>query len=409
MHDVILYVHVPFCSSKCHFCSWVSPIPVPELVRAKSKFGTYAAAVIQEIRSTAARLPRQSLRPKLIYFGGGTPSLLSGEDLAGILNELHTQFPKDNSFLDTTIEMSPDTATPEKLSTLLSAGFSRISFGVQSFNDRRAKSIGRAHSPETAIKAFSMARRAGFENVNIDLMIGFPEETQEEYKANVETALMLDPDHVSIYIYKKIPGTVMAKFIDTGKLKPCPQDTAVARYVRASEALARAGYSEYMFQLFHKRNKYCFVDYHYFHLSCDYIGFGQGAHTLLGSKTYAHTQTLEQYLRRPGHNHSMKAADSETLLETKLFEMMHTEGGINYQRFSERLQISFDEAAAKSTFFRRAVEGVLATQSVRATDTGMQINDRLPRIKWLSLPPHWDDTYTPVDGNPQLVSIQAAS
>ena len=405
MQEVILYVHVPFCSSKCHFCSWVSPIPTSELVRAKGKFGEYATAVIQEIRNTAAQTRHTPVRPKLVYFGGGTPSLLSGTDLQAILDEIFLQFPKAPDFLDTTIEMSPDTATDEKLRTLRAAGFSRISFGVQSFNERRARSIGRAHSPLTAIQAFELARRAGFDNINVDLMIGFPEETEEEWRDSLETALMLEPDHVSIYVYKKIPGTVMARLLDTNKLKACPHATAIERYHATSEILARAGYSEYMFQLFQKAGKSCYVDYHYFHLNYDYIGFGQGAHTLANGKSYAHSQTLMEYLKRPGHNQSMKAMDSDTLLETKLFETMHTEEGLNYHKFSSRLKISFEEALAKSSKFRRAVDSCLETNSVERTATGLRFTERDARVKWLSLPPYWDERYTPPAADQALYSI----
>ncbi len=409
MQEAIFYVHVPFCSSKCHFCSWVSPIPTSELVRAKSRFGAYAAAVIEEIRNTAAQTRHRPVRPKLVYFGGGTPSLLSGADLGAILEEIFLHFPKGPEFLDTTIEMSPDTATDEKLRTLRAAGFNRISFGVQSFNERRARSIGRAHSPLTAIQAFELARRAGFENINVDLMIGFPEETEEEWRDSLQTALMLEPDHVSVYIYKKIPGTVMAKLLDTNKLKPCPQATAIARYNEASEILAQAGYAEYMFQLFHKEDKRCFVDYHYFHLNYDYLGFGQGAHTLAGGKSYAHSQTLAEYLKRPGHNQSVRAMDSEALLETKFFETMHTDEGLNYHKFSSRLKIPFEEALAKSLKLRRAVDSCLETNFVEKTATGLRFTEREARVKWLSLPPYWDERYTPRTADQALYSISQSA
>lgn len=408
MQEAILYVHTPFCSSKCHFCSWVSPIPTAQLVRAHPKFSAYADAVVQEIRTTANRLKPGQVRPSLIYFGGGTPSLLSGQDLARILSELHSQFPHGGGFLDTTIEMSPDTANPEKLQTLLEAGFNRISFGVQSFIDQRARSLGRAHTPQTAMRAFEMARQAGFENINIDLMIGLPEESEQEFQRNVETALLLDPDHISIYVYKKIQGTVLARLIDIGKLAACSKETAVARYDRATSMLAAAGYSEYMFQLFGKRGKRCLVDYHYFNLDFDYLGFGQGAHTLLAGKTYAHAQSLDQYLRKPGPSQAASASESDTLLENKLFEMMHTEGGLDYDRFHRRMRVSFHDALAGSKLLRTAVDGVLSTSSAESSGSGIRIGDRTARINWLVSPPHWLSAPSPQPAQSQLVSIGAA-
>jgi oxygen-independent coproporphyrinogen-3 oxidase len=409
MQDVILYVHVPFCSSKCHFCSWVSPIPTTELVKAKHRFGEYATAVIDEIRRTGSRLGRAAVRPKLAYFGGGTPSLLDAGDLAAILRELFRYFPKDDSFLDTTIEMSPDTVTPQKLDILRAAGFNRISFGVQSFNETRARTIGRAHSPLRAIEAFEQARRAGWDDINIDVMIGFPEETETEFVDNVKTALMLEPDHLSIYVYKKCNGTVMARMIDSGKLIPCPKPVVLDRYHRASALLDQAGYSEYMFQLFGRPGKRCNIDYHYFHCHYDYLGFGQGAHSLASGKSYAHSQTLTHYLRQPGHNESVQAADSGTLLETKLFEMLHTEEGFNFQQFTDRLRTTPDEARERSPRFRRAYDCFVENGEVERTATGLRFGSRRAQVEWLSLPPYWLDlTAAPVAAPASLLSISSA-
>jgi len=410
MPEAILYVHVPFCSSKCHFCNWVSPISTSDLVKSKSRFGEYATAVIQEIRSVGRRVKNAGVQPKLTYFGGGTPSLLDPHDLGGILNELFTQFPKGAGFLDSTIEMSPDTANLEKLKILREYGFSRISFGVQSFNEKRARSIGRAHSPLTAIQAFETARQAGFDNINVDLMIGFPEETEEEYLDSVQTALMLEPDHLSVYIYKKFPGTVMARLVDTNKLKICPHPVAVDRYRRVSEMLNRAGYSEYMFQLFHKAEKRCFVDYHYFHLDYDYIGFGQGAHTLANGRVYAHKQSLEDYMAKPGPDRVQAASESESLLEAKFFEMLHTREGIDFEKFASRLKISFDDAVRRSPRLRRAVNSLLEADFVERTRSGVRFSDQEASVRWLSLPPYFDPRYQSAADKPDmpLVSILAA-
>ncbi len=414
MPEAILYVHVPFCSSKCHFCNWVSPVPTSQLVRSGHKFHEYALAVIQEIRSVGAQLRHAAIEPKLTYFGGGTPSLLDAPDLASILGELFAQFPKGSGFLDSTIEMSPDTATPEKLAILRDAGFSRISFGVQSFNEKRARSIGRAHSPLTAIQAFEWARRAGFSNINVDLMIGFPEETEAEYLDSVGTALMLQPDHLSVYIYKKFPGTVLARLLDSQKLKACPLPLAVERYCRVSEMLQAAGYAEYMFQLFGKEGKRCFVDYHYFHLNYDYIGFGQGAHTLLGGSVYQHKQPLQEYLKRPGPNHSSLAANIDTLLETKFFEMLHTQEGIDLEKFRTRLKVSFEDSVRNSAVLRRAVKSFEESEATETTPNGFRLSEGQARVKWLAWPSYFDppqksaSPFTVLPNTEAAATIQAA-
>src|ERR1035441_9371400 len=143
LKNVILYVHVPFCSSKCHFCSWVSPIPTTQLVKSRSHYEDYTRAVVREIESSARSLSKSNLESKLVYFGGGTPSLLSANELGQILDALFRAFPRNIEFQDVTIEVSPHTATREQLEGLLRAGFTRISFGAQSFNKERVRMLGR--------------------------------------------------------------------------------------------------------------------------------------------------------------------------------------------------------------------------------------------------------------------------
>lgn len=395
MRELIFYVHVPFCSTKCHFCSWVSPIPTSDLVKSRARFGEYAAAVRKEIAITRRQLGAAEVRSKLLYFGGGTPSLLDPHDLVAIRQSIVDNFPPGPGYVDTTLELSPDTATPEQLATLRAGGFDRLSFGVQTFNAERAKTLGRAHTPEQAIAAVAMARAAGFEHINIDLMIGFPDETEQEYLDSVATALRVAPDHISVYIYKKVEGTVLARQIDSGKRTPCPQDEAVRRYEKVAALLADAGYGEYMFQLFGRNGERCYIDYHYFNLDYDYIGFGQGAHTLLNGKSYAHGQSLEEYLRRPGPNLVEPIAEVESQLETKFFEMMHTDGGLDYQRFERATRLPFPEAVQRYPRLKKAVAGVLATDGAEQTGQALRFVQRAASVNWLALPPHWARDYQP--------------
>lgn len=395
MRELIFYVHVPFCSSKCHFCSWVSPIPTTDLVKSRARFGEYAAAVRAEIGETRRQFGNADVGAKLLYFGGGTPSLLAPEDLVSIRSAILANFPASAGFVDTTLEMSPDTATPEKLRILREGGFDRLSFGVQSFNTERAKSLGRAHTPAMAIDAFNMARDAGFENINIDLMVGFPNESEQEYTDSVATALGLAPDHLSVYIYKKVDGTVLARQIDSGKRTPCPLPEAVRRYERAAQMMKDAGYDEYMFQLFGRDGKRCNIDYHYFNLDYDYVGFGQGAHSLLNGASYAHGQTLEEYLRKPAPNHVERIADAESKLETKVFEMLHTDGGIDFGRFEASTKMAFPDAVLRYPRLQKALASILETTGAEQTGQAVRFVERAAKVNWLALPPHWSRDYQP--------------
>lgn len=404
MKSVILYVHVPFCSSKCHFCSWVSPIPTTQLVKSRSHYENYIQAVVREIESSGRSLSKSNLEAKLVYFGGGTPSLLSSNELGQILDALFRAFPKNPEFQDVTIEVSPHTATREQLEGLLRAGFTRISFGAQSFNKERVRMLGRAHSAQDTVQAFNLAREVGFTNLNIDLMVGLPEETQEEADDSVRQAIALAPDHLSIYIYKKFPSTVLSRMIDDDKIKAVSMPTAVDRYERACRMATAAGYTEYMFQLFHKNEKRCFCDDYYFHMNYDYLGFGQGAHALAAGHCYGHTQPLDAYLSNPRYTYFINAAASESVLETKFFEMMHTLEGFDELNFFNRLRLSFADARLRSPRLQAIFDSALETEAIEPTARGFRFNDRRKWLTWLAHPSSWNMGGRAIE-KPELVSI----
>lgn len=405
MRNVILYVHVPFCSSKCHFCSWVSPIPTTQLVKSRSHFEDYTDAVVREIESSGRSLGKADLQAKLVYFGGGTPSLLPSQHLGRILNSLFKAFRKSAEFQDVTIEISPHTATREHLEGLLAAGFTRISFGAQSFDENRVRTLGRAHSAQETVQAYHTARAVGFTNINIDLMVGLPEETEEEAVYSVREAIALQPDHLSIYVYKKYPSTVLSRLIDTHKIRAISTPVAVDRYERACQMAVDAGYTEYMFQLFHRNEKRCFCDYHYFNLNYDYLGFGLGAHALAAGHCFGHTQTLDAYLETPRHNYFITAGSSESLLETKFFEMMHTLEGFDERKFFNRLRMGFEEARSRSPRLQAMYDSALRTGAIASTPHGFRFDDRHKWLTWLARPSFWNTAPTPGESSEELVSI----
>jgi putative oxygen-independent coproporphyrinogen III oxidase len=390
MQDLIVYVHVPFCSSKCHFCSWTSPIPTSELVNKKAHSSEYKTAVVRQLKDFGTAVETGAAM-RLIYFGGGTPSLMEAGDLGGILESIHSVFRSNEAFQDTTIEIAPETVNLDKLRDLRAAGFTRVSFGFQSLDEQRVRQIGRAHSATQAVQAFGMAREAGFDNINIDLMLGFPDETDREWEDSLTRALSLSPNHLSLYIYKMIPGTVMATQIERATRKATPTPVAVRRYLDAADRLTAAGYHEYMFQLFARDGKRCFCDQSYFNLDADHVGFGAGAHSLLNGHLMGHSPDLGSYLRRPRFQYRVPIADSANVLQTKLHEMLHTDGGIDPARVEKRLQISLTEARRRYGQIDAFFEDLMRSGATSDAQGCFLFRNKQDRAAWLGRQPqHYD-------------------
>lgn len=406
MQDMVVYVHVPFCSSKCHFCSWTSAIPSSELVNKKTHSAEYTTAVVTQLLRFGASV-NTNAGMRLIYFGGGTPSLLEAKDLAAILEAIHEVFKRNDNFRDITIEVAPETVDLDKLREMRAAGFTRISFGFQSLNELRVRQIARAHTPAQAVRAFDMARQAGFDNINIDLMLGFPDETDEEWNESLTRALSLSPDHLSLYVYKMVPSTVMAKQIEQGTKKATPRAVSVRRYLEASHRLSSAGYTEYMFQLFARDDKRCFCDQSYFNHEADHIGFGAGAHSIVNGYLMGHSPDYGAYLRRPQFGYRTPVANSPTVIHTKLFEMLHTDSGIDPERFEQRMRISLDEARRRYVHIDTLLEELRSGGVVPDSVGRISFRSKQERAVWLCKQPKVYESYEDQIPTNQIVQLSA--
>src|SRR5215213_5126716 len=181
-----LYVHIPFCSSRCSYCDFATGLYQSELAE------RYVAALIQEIRTSR----HNGAKVDTVYFGGGTPSLLAPAQLDHILTTLSQQFEIDPAS-EITLEINPGSVTPEKLEAFRGLGINRASFGAQTFDDRELAKLGRSHSAADALKTFADLRNAGFTNISFDLIAGLPGQTLAGWQRNIKQALDLNPEHLS--------------------------------------------------------------------------------------------------------------------------------------------------------------------------------------------------------------------
>lgn len=295
-----IYVHIPFCRSKCHFCDWVQPIPKEDLLlrSGDEPRQRYIDALCREIRTRGAELSAAGYIPYVHYWGGGTASILEPHEIDAVMSAMHDSFDM-STVVESTIECSPDSADIAKLTHFRRAGFNRFSSGVQSMNDGRLRQIGRLHDSAGARAVVRAAREAGFEDLNIDLMCGFPGESLDEVAATLTAGLALPITHLSVYPFRPTAGTVLRRQIDrdTRHLYLAKQKAA---FKRACTMAKDAGLEEYAAGYFGHAPAYNVLMN--FQLRLDTVGFGSGAVSLLDRRFRSHDKgKLAGYVQDPTH------------------------------------------------------------------------------------------------------------
>ena len=282
-----LYIHVPFCKSKCIYCDFYSLPGISE-----EKMDAYTAAVIAHLTETAPRVTEHQV--DTIYFGGGTPSLLGSKRLCRILKAIQKHFHIARD-AEITLEANPDSAGDWKeLRSLRRAGFNRISLGMQSACNEQLRRIGRIHTFDQVGIAVEAARKAGIENISLDLIYGLPRQTMEEWLSTLEASVSLAPQHLSCYGLKVEEGTPLHAMQDTVNL---PGDEAQAdMYLATVEYLENCGYGQYEISNFAQPGFASRHNLKYWTLG-EYAGFGPGAHSDLGGVRYAFERDLDTYIR----------------------------------------------------------------------------------------------------------------
>ena len=342
--DLLIYIHIPFCNSKCVFCDWVVDIPVRDLTAGSTKGGQYVAALCKHIRAYAPELGKIGYTPKYIYWGGGTPSRLQSSEISEVVSVLKESFDL-SSLQQHMMETSPETLSMEKLETLLSFGIERVSMGVQSFDDAELRRSARSHSAAQAENSIHMIRSAGFEDFNIDLIAALPEQKLETLEKSVRTAIELGVPHISVYVYRPNLDTVMAKQSASGHREMVTYKKMFDYYSRAKDLLEEAGYHEYTTFYFAEDLKYRFKgEMYYFELRGDYVGFGSGGQSVLGHRSLKNSTNLHAYMDDPFNLESCeifsptKPGDQLFLL---LGEAVTTSAGINFDNFERLIGFPF--------------------------------------------------------------------
>jgi coproporphyrinogen III oxidase-like Fe-S oxidoreductase len=294
---LMIYVHVPFCHSKCTFCDWVQAIPTKDLLRKPddSVRRRYIEALCREIEARGAELADRDNLSYVVYWGGGTASSLDRDETVAVYSALDRAFDL-GTVAEATIECSPDTVDADKLRFYRDLGFNRVSSGVQSFDDDRLRRLGRRHSAEQAERIVHNALAAGFDQVSIDIMSGFPDQEPAELMATVDRAIRLPLTHLSLYSFRPTPGTFLRRKLDVGEKRDYLRRQQLL-FTQARTAINDAGLAEYASGYFGRVSPFAAM---YFQLRADTVGFGSGAVSLVDQRFLSHQKgRLHQYVADP--------------------------------------------------------------------------------------------------------------
>lgn len=262
---IAVYVHTPFCPSKCGYCDFNSYAMDGEIVD----------RTVAAVRRQILQSPWRGRPAKTVFFGGGTPTLLSANQLSCILDALRSSHPFTGD-VEITSEANPGTVSLEKLTAMRQAGFNRLSLGAQSFHAGDLRLLGRVHNEFDIFSAFVAARQAGFDNVNLDLMFALPGQTLTAYRRNLNIALSLDPDHLSLYGLTIEANTRFYKYEQRGILHLPSEDSQVQMYEASVESCLKHGLRQYEISNFAKPGYECRHNLAYWHGE-EYLGYGPGA------------------------------------------------------------------------------------------------------------------------------------
>ena len=286
MQTLALYLHIPFCDHRCAYCDFNAYAGLDALIPA------YVRALRRELRlwSGAAR----GYEVGTVFFGGGTPSLLSAEEMALLLGEIGAGYAVRPD-VEVSMEANPGTVDVEKLRGFRAAGVNRLSLGVQSLDDGELGRLDRIHDAATARRAFAEARAAGFDNVNLDLIFGLPYGSRESWNRTLEEAIGLGPEHLSLYALSVEEGTPLAASVRRGIERAPDGDEAADQYEDASARLTAAGYGQYEISNWARPGRECRHNLVYWRNEA-YLGLGAGAHSCFGGRRFAVVRTPSRYI-----------------------------------------------------------------------------------------------------------------
>ena len=335
--DMGLYVHIPFCKQKCMYCDF------PAYQNLQDYYETYVYALVQEMDLWVSEHPESKSKPiDTIYFGGGTPTELSIQQLQMIVDKIKSTFTiTDDCHM--TIESNPGEVDLQYLTKLVKLGFNRISFGVQTFDDKALTMLHRSHNGKKAKQAVYDAKEAGFTDINIDLIYGLPRQSLEDIQHNLDIVKDLPINHISTYGLQVEVGTYLYHLVQKNLISIPSESIDESMYDTMMAGLKELGFERYEISNFAKNSSYSRHNLKYWHY-VDYLGFGAGAHSFYNGVRRSNNRNVMPYIQAVDR-YTMPTIDTETITveraqEDFCFLALRTKWGLEEQKFEDRFNVS---------------------------------------------------------------------
>ncbi|PYI51956.1 radical SAM family heme chaperone HemW [Paenibacillus flagellatus] len=359
-----VYIHIPFCTNKCHYCDFNSYVVQGQPVM------DYLRALEREMERTVARMPAEKIES--IFVGGGTPTVLTPEQMRYFLDTVNAHFPDRTADCEVTMEANPGTTDPDKLAAMREGGVNRISFGVQSFDNALLAAIGRIHNTDDVYRSIENARKAGFDNLSIDLMLGLPNQTTDTLNRTIDEALRLGLEHYSAYSLKIEENTLFHTLYHKNKLPLPDEDEELEMYLTVMRRLKEAGYGQYEISNFAKPGRESRHNTTYWRNRA-YYGLGAGAHGYAGGRRHVNIKGVQAYIDACADGLPIKESHEvsrQEAMEDFMMVGLRLLSGVSDADFRSQFGLSIEAA------FGETIRSLTERQLLLAEGNGYRLSER---------------------------------
>ena len=358
-NSISIYIHIPFCKSKCIYCDFVS------FPNCEKWFSSYLEKVKQEIDYHASKLKDRNV--KTIFIGGGTPSLLSGEDIFDLVTFVLQKFSVSKQ-AEITIEVNPESFSKEKALWWKKAGINRLSFGLQSDDDIVLKKLGRIHNFSQFQNAVKEAKSLGFSNISADVLLGLPNQTPQKIRQTLRKIAKLGLAHISAYGLQVEKGTKLFELVKNEQIKLPDEDLSNEIYNSAYLELKELGFHRYEISNFAKKGFECRHNQNYW-VRGEFLGIGAGAYGFIDGAHYENTSNLVDYIKKDYVPQNIEKESKKTKMEETIMLALRTEKGLNISNFNKTFNIDFCEK------FKPALDKLSQQKLIKITKNHIKITN----------------------------------
>ncbi|PID26436.1 MAG: coproporphyrinogen III oxidase [Candidatus Cloacimonadota bacterium] len=352
-----IYIHIPFCKRKCPYCDFYSETSI-------YNFKEYVNTLIDEFNSYKNYLNREN---STLYFGGGTPSLLPTKEIERLFKHIGRSIDLTKS--EITLELNPGEIDREKLLLYRDLGINRLSVGVQSFDDRELKTLGRIHSGAKAVETLEMIKKYGFENYNLDLIVGIPNQESRSLERNLKIVEELNPFHVSAYILTYYEGTRYRELLDLGHIKSMEEERELNFYQRVISSLKSIGIERYEISNYSKKGYESKHNSNVWNYG-DYLGLGASAHSKLKNRRWSNISSTREYIKDFKSSKTIELISESDILNEKIMLSLRTVSGIKDKEITSSL---YDHKLGDLERFKRDKLIDFDRERVFLTDRGFDL------------------------------------